>query len=394
MTTMHLASTSHGYWHLLAMLDESDFLEPNKIFPPETPERKENDDTTLSFGVSRSMVDIIQHAESLLASTDDLFVDLDLEPFPLNIDSKGSGVPKTIIPPATSFGVATSLNWLKKQDDKSLVFSKDLPISSTRLEDTLETFINSISQADEEENNSNDYDWISTGDPKDDDEELHSPSSRPLKRRKQNDNEGMVSLHASAAAPLCVSRPPLGSSTSSSPSSSSSSTCSSSSNKTGSTNSDEVRFRLYQADQWMERFEDLRSFKAEFGNCLVPHSYPPNQQLAQWVKRQRYQYKLKSENRHSTLTMERQKELEDLGFVWDSHKAAWYERLEALKLYRAKHGNCMVPTNFPEDKPLAVWVKCQRRQLKLFRSGRQSTMTEERFTELEKLGFEWNPRNL
>lgn len=155
-----------------------------------------------------------------------------------------------------------------------------------------------------------------------------------------------------------------------------------------------IRFRNYQADQWMERFDDLVQYKKEHGHCLVAHSYPPNQRLAQWVKRQRYQHKLKMLGRHSTLTDARQKELEDMGFVWDSHKAAWDERLEALKQYYARHGNCMVPTNYDEDKPLAVWVKCQRRQLKLYRQGRRSTMTEERFQLLEELNFEWNPRNL
>lgn len=155
-----------------------------------------------------------------------------------------------------------------------------------------------------------------------------------------------------------------------------------------------ARFRRYQADQWMDRFDDLINFKAEFGTCLVPHSYPPNQQLAQWVKRQRYQHKLKAEGRHSTLTDARKQELDDMGFVWDSHKAAWDERLESLKAFHAKYGSTLVPTNYEADKPLAVWVKCQRRQLKLFRLGKPSTMTEERFQELEKLGFEWNPRNL
>jgi len=152
-------------------------------------------------------------------------------------------------------------------------------------------------------------------------------------------------------------------------------------------NGQSARFRRYQADQWMERFEDLVDFREEFGSCLVPHSYPPNQQLAQWVKRQRYQHKLKKEGRHSTLTDARQKELEDMGFVWDSH-------MDALKVYQKRHGNCLVPTNYDEDRPLAVWVKCQRRQLKLFRKGQRTTMTKDRFQELEKLGFQWNPRNL
>ena len=46
------------------------------------------------------------------------------------------------------------------------------------------------------------------------------------------------------------------------------------------------RFRQYQSDQWMDRFEDLLEFKRENGHCLVPHNFPPNQQLAQWTKRQ------------------------------------------------------------------------------------------------------------
>ena len=48
----------------------------------------------------------------------------------------------------------------------------------------------------------------------------------------------------------------------------------------------DIHFRSYQSDQWLERFQDLVEFKAKHGHCLVPHNYPPNQQLAQWTKRQ------------------------------------------------------------------------------------------------------------
>lgn len=154
------------------------------------------------------------------------------------------------------------------------------------------------------------------------------------------------------------------------------------------------RFRTYQADQWQERFEDLVEFKAEHGHCLVPHNYPPNQQLAQWTKRQRYQYKLKNLGRHSTLTEERHDELEKMGFVWDSHRAAWSEQYQALQEYKEKYGHCNVPAKFADNKPLAVWVKCQRRQMKLYKKGAKSTMTEERTLALQALGFDWNPRNL
>lgn len=175
-----------------------------------------------------------------------------------------------------------------------------------------------------------------------------------------------------------------------------------------SSNNTPARFRSYQADQWMERFQDLVEFQKNNSHCLVPHDFPENNRLSQWIKRQRYQYKLKKMGRHSTLTDDRQVKLENLGFVWDSHKAAWYERLEALKEYRSKHGHCNVPSKYTEDRPLAIWVKCQRRQMKLFRqegsstsststsssSTTKSTMTHERFVALDQLGFDWNPRNL
>jgi hypothetical protein len=153
------------------------------------------------------------------------------------------------------------------------------------------------------------------------------------------------------------------------------------------------RFRHYQSDQWNDRFQDLVDFKKKTGHCLVPHNYPLNQQLAQWVKRQRYQFKLKNMSRHSTLTGIRQEALEEMGFVWDSHKAAWIERLEALKLFKAEHSHCNVPSNY-DDRALAIWVKCQRRQYKLYTKGERSTITEERFRELDGMDLDWNPRNL
>jgi len=153
------------------------------------------------------------------------------------------------------------------------------------------------------------------------------------------------------------------------------------------------RFRPYQFDQWKDRFQDLVAFREKNGHCLVPHNFPENQQLAQWIKRQRYQYKLKQMHRHSTLTDERQITLESMGFVWDSHRAAWIERFEALKEFRAKHGHCSVASNYV-DRSLAIWVKCQRRQYKLYQQGSRSTMTEERFAQLDEMGFCWNPRNL
>lgn len=153
------------------------------------------------------------------------------------------------------------------------------------------------------------------------------------------------------------------------------------------------RFRPYQEKQWVQQFQELLAFKAERGHSLVPHTFDENPTLSRWVKRQRYQYKLKQEGAISTMTVARIKQLEDAGFVWDSHAAAWKERLCELKEYKRQHGNCIVPSSYPKNPQLATWVKCQRRQGKLFSNGKPSNMTLERVGALNQLGFSWGLRH-
>lgn len=148
------------------------------------------------------------------------------------------------------------------------------------------------------------------------------------------------------------------------------------------------RFRNYQEKQWCELYDILLEFKEAKGHCLVPHSYPENPQLSRWVKRQRYQYKLKSENMVSTMTDTRIQMLESIGFVWDSHAVAWEEHRLELVEFHATFGHCDVPSSY-ENSSLATWIKRQRRAKKLFFNGQKSTMTMERFALLEKLGFSW-----
>lgn len=153
------------------------------------------------------------------------------------------------------------------------------------------------------------------------------------------------------------------------------------------------RFRPYQEKQWVEQFDELLKFKEQHGHCLVPHTFDENPTLSRWVKRQRYQYKLKQESKQSTMTDARIVQLEQVGFVWDSHAAAWQERLHELALYKQQYGDCNVPSNFPKNPQLATWVKCQRRQCKLFWCGKTSNMTLDRFAALNNLGFTWELRN-
>ena len=148
------------------------------------------------------------------------------------------------------------------------------------------------------------------------------------------------------------------------------------------------RYRPYKQDLWNDRFQDLKKFQKLHGHCLVPNNWEENPPLAQWVKRERYQYKLRKQGRHSTMTDKRIKNLEELGFVWSSHGATWEERYEELVQYAKEHGHCNVPSSFPENHQLAVWVKCQRRQFK------RNCCPKDRYNKLQDLGFVWDHRKL
>jgi hypothetical protein len=149
------------------------------------------------------------------------------------------------------------------------------------------------------------------------------------------------------------------------------------------------RFRSHQEKKWKELFDQLLEFKKEKGHCLVPHTYDENPPLARWVKRQRYQYKLKEQKMISTLTEDRISQLEGVGFVWDSHAVAWEEHRADLVQFKADFGHCEVPSAYEKNPSLATWVKRQRTQNKMFWSGSKSTMTMERYAVLNKLGFSW-----
>jgi hypothetical protein len=156
--------------------------------------------------------------------------------------------------------------------------------------------------------------------------------------------------------------------------------------------STQQRFKPFHEEKWSQRFKELLQFHKDHGHSAVPHTYPPNPQLARWVKRQRRQYKLRKDNRQSTMTTERLDLLSSVGFIWDSHDVNWREKLDTLMVYRTEHGHCNVPSNY-RDKKLATWVKCQRRQYKLYWDGKPSAMSPERILELEKVGFEWEIRS-
>lgn len=152
-------------------------------------------------------------------------------------------------------------------------------------------------------------------------------------------------------------------------------------------------FHKSQVDLWNLRYEELVAFQKEHKHCLVPLKNYGNPSLSHWVKRQRYQYRVKQEGQHSTLNDERQAALEKLGFVWDSHAASWEERWNDLCIFHEIHGHSNVPKTYKTNPQLAIWVKGQRRQFKLYTQGKSSAMSTDRIEKLLHLGFVFDPRS-
>jgi hypothetical protein len=154
-----------------------------------------------------------------------------------------------------------------------------------------------------------------------------------------------------------------------------------------------TKIQQYHSEQWHERFEELVQFHNEHGHSLVPINWLPNIPLGRWVQRQRQQFQLKNkENNYSSLNDERQEALEKLGFVWESRGIGWEEKYAELCAFSELHGHCNIAHYFPKTSQLAIWVKCQRRQFKLFEDNRKSSITAERVARLNHLGFDWFPR--
>ena len=134
----------------------------------------------------------------------------------------------------------------------------------------------------------------------------------------------------------------------------------------------------------------LRQSSSSF--CLVPLNSARYPKLGLWVKEQRRHYSLLKQGKKSHMTQARIEELASVGFTFDTHEAVFLKRLKELSSYKEKYGDCLVPTNFEENKKLGTWCHHQRRQYKKFCQGEECHITEERIRALSNLGFVWDPR--
>lgn len=132
-------------------------------------------------------------------------------------------------------------------------------------------------------------------------------------------------------------------------------------------------------ENWQARFQELVDYKSQHGNAAVPSNWPENQELANWVGRQRHASKA------GKLDDEKVRLLESSGFVWSiiAPREPWEARFNQLLEFKGTHGHCDVPVNYPENAPLGGWVVNQRSNQK------RGKLTDEQQKRLNEVGFSW-----
>jgi hypothetical protein len=170
--------------------------------------------------------------------------------------------------------------------------------------------------------------------------------------------------------------------------------------------------------QWFERLQELKEYKKNHGDTLVPRGNRENPLLGRWVNTQRSDYthyqkikeleekwrgvevlddKVKEEMDRLTrrgMTEKRIQLLEAEDFVWDVHAHAWELRFQELRDLVALDGRAVFIQrqkggNHDRYDPLAEWASMQREKYMKRQNGLHTTLTEDRIEKLNSIGFAW-----
>jgi uncharacterized protein (UPF0303 family) len=123
----------------------------------------------------------------------------------------------------------------------------------------------------------------------------------------------------------------------------------------------------------------LQQFREREGHLRVPtYHVEDGQNLGEWISTQRAQQKA------GTLVSEKERLLNEIGFIWNAHEGSWDSMLSALKVFKQREGHLRVSTYHVEDgQKLGEWISTQRAQQKA------GTLGSDRERRLNEIGFIW-----
>jgi superfamily II DNA or RNA helicase len=134
------------------------------------------------------------------------------------------------------------------------------------------------------------------------------------------------------------------------------------------------------ATAWELNFQKLVKFTRKHGHANVPKIFAGDKQLGIWVPKQR---ELKKKG---ALEPDRITRLEEIGFDWDPIGSTWKQNIQRLIAFKKAHGTTNVLRSYT-DKVLTSWVTSVRARKK------RGKLEPERTSELEGIGFIWDPKN-
>jgi hypothetical protein len=130
---------------------------------------------------------------------------------------------------------------------------------------------------------------------------------------------------------------------------------------------------------WDEGFRHLTRYREREGHCRVPRDHKEDGfPLGKWVHDQR--------RRKGTISEDRKRRLNELGFVWNVFETNWEKGYRYLTIYKKRAGHCRVPQDYNENSfPLGHWLSLQRV------NKNRGILSEERRERLDNLGVVWEP---
>ncbi|ADU24057.1 Helicase associated domain protein [Ruminococcus albus] len=141
---------------------------------------------------------------------------------------------------------------------------------------------------------------------------------------------------------------------------------------------------------WDIMFDQAKKYYDENGNIDVPKRYftPEGYSLGVWILTQRRVY---NGNINGVLTQVQIDKLNSLGMRWESAQdVAWEKYFATAEMYYKKHGDLVPPAKFVDENnvDLGRWLA----QIRVYKKSgiRNSYMTDERVTALEKIGMVWD----
>lgn len=101
---------------------------------------------------------------------------------------------------------------------------------------------------------------------------------------------------------------------------------------------------------WEDLFAKLAEFHKSHGHCDMKLIVPLNEQLHKWAQEQR------QARQRGVIASEQVRQLDQLGFIWDTSELLWERMLKVLIAYKSVHGDCNVPRYWQQNLQLAGWV--------------------------------------